>query len=101
MKKAEYERFVRFHEENPHIYRLFKRFTFEAIRAGHKKLSAWLIINRIRWETDVVTKGGEYDPERGSYYKIANGYVALYARMFQKDHPKHHEIFNLRKLEIV
>lgn len=101
MKEAEVKRFVQFDDENPDVYTLFKRFTFEAIRAGHKRLSAWLIINRIRWETDVVTKGGDYDPTRGTYYKISNAFVALYARKFIEDHPAHADLFTLRKLEIV
>ena len=39
------------HKDNPHVYELFEKFTMQAINRGHNRLSAWLIVNRIRWET--------------------------------------------------
>ena len=40
------ERFAKWNVENPEVYELFKRFTFEAINKGHTKLSAWMIATR-------------------------------------------------------
>ena len=62
------------HKQNPHVYELFKRFTFQAIRRGHKRCSAWLIINRIRWETTIETSIVAT--------KISNDFIAYYARLF-------------------
>ena len=69
------EKFQKFDQENPHIYNLFTRFAFEAIAAGHKTLSASLIVERIRWEVDVVTQSD--DP-----FKINNNHRAFYSRKF-------------------
>ena len=79
------ERFQRWDENNPEVYELFKRFTFEAIAAGRKKSSAWLIVNRIRWETSVVTKGEDF--------KISNDFIALYSRKFMNDFTNHAGFF--------
>lgn len=79
------------HKENPHVYRMFERFTFEAIKAGHKSLSAWLIVNRIRWETTVVTKGSEF--------KVSNDFIAYYARLFHALNPEHEGFFVTHKMK--
>jgi hypothetical protein len=42
-------------------------------------LSAWLIVNRIRWETTVETSSGDF--------KISNNFIAYYARLFMDEHP--------------
>jgi hypothetical protein len=70
------------HKKNPHVYELFKRFSMQAINRGHRNLSAWLIVNRIRWETSVETQGDDF--------KINNDYIAYYARLFM------HTIPNIR-----
>jgi hypothetical protein len=84
-------RWWKWHKANPHIYELFERFTFEAIGHGHKNLSAWLIVNRIRWETNVVTKGADF--------KVSNDFIAYYARYFMHLHPEHAGFFRIRPLK--
>jgi len=84
------KRFETFHAENPHIYELFKRFTFEAIMAGREHFSVISIFERIRWYTDVETKG---DP-----FKINQNFAAYYGRMFMKDFPVYDGFFRTRKL---
>jgi hypothetical protein len=79
------------HKENPHVYALFKRFTLQAISAGHKNLSAWLIINRIRWETSIETKGEDF--------KISNDYIAYYSRLFMHEHPQFSGFFRTKALK--
>lgn len=73
-------KWLKFHKDNPHVYVLFKRFAFEAMEAGHQKLSAWLITNRIRWETTIVTRSE--DP-----FKVSNNHIAYYARLFMSEDP--------------
>lgn len=84
------ENFKKFDEENPHIYDLFVRFAHEALAAGHKTLSASLIVERIRWEVDVVTRSD--DP-----FKINNNHRAFYSRKFMTENPEFGEIFRTRK----
>ncbi len=85
------EKFDIWNEENPEVYKLFCKFTFQAIERGHKSLSAWMIVNRIRWETSVVTTGDEY--------KVSNDFVALYARKFMGDYPQYDGFFRVKKMK--
>ena len=87
------ERWWAWHKENPEFYELFKRFTFEAIERGHKRLSAWLVCNRIRWETMIVTTGNEY--------KISNDFIALYARLFMHHYPQYKGFFRPKPMKRV
>ena len=84
-------RWREFHDENPHVWDMFERFTFDAIAAGKRNSSAWLIINRIRWETEIVT--------RGSAFKISNDHIAHYARHFHEQHPEFAGFFRTRPLK--
>ena len=85
------KRFDKWDVENPEVYELFKRFTFEAINKGHTKLSAWMIANRIRWETSIVTTGNDY--------KISNDFIALFARKFMEDYPLHDGFFRTKQMK--
>jgi len=82
--------FEAFHTANPHVWKLFEQFALETIFAGHKHFSADSICHRIRWETDVVT--------RGSTLKINDHFTAYYARMFHAAHPEHAGFFRNRVL---
>ena len=80
-----------FHQDNPEVYRLFKRFTFEAITSGKERYSAWGIIHRIRWHTDMETTGSEY--------KIGNGNIAYYSRLFMEDYPEYDGFFMTKRMD--
>lgn len=84
-------RFNDFNEKNPEVYALFKRFTFQAISNGHKRLSAWMIANRIRWETQIETVNDDY--------KISNDYIALYSRKFMRDYPQYDGFFKIKEMK--
>lgn len=75
--------------ENEHVYRLFERFTLEAIAAGHHHYSADAIVHRIRWHTGVETRGDEF--------KINNNYVRFMARRFAAEHSQHAGFFRARE----
>jgi hypothetical protein len=80
------------HLKNPHVYCLFKRFTFEALdKRRHKNLGAWLVVNRIRWETSIETKGEDF--------KISNDFIAYYARLFMAQHPEYKGLFRTKKMK--
>lgn len=86
------DKFNQYHKDNPQVYELFKRFTFMAIKRGHNRLSAWMIANRIRWETSIETFSVDE-------YKISNDYIALYARMFMRDHPQYDGFFKTKEMK--
>ena len=63
----------------------------QAIHRGHRNLSAWLIVNRIRWETSVETQGDDF--------KINNDYIAYYARLFMHHYPEYQGFFRTKTLK--
>ena len=77
------------HKENPHVWQLFERFTYEAINAGYNHYSVAAIIERIRWHAEIET--------RGDVFKINNNHKAYYARYFQHMHPEHDGFFRTRE----
>jgi hypothetical protein len=85
------KRWWSWHKKNPHVWRLFEKFTMIAIGRGHKNLSAWLIVNRIRWETSIETEGEDF--------KISNDFIALYARYFMHKHPQYSGFFRTKQMK--
>jgi hypothetical protein len=86
------EKFKTYDAENPEVWELFKRFTFEVINAGRKHTSANMIFYRIRYETAVSTVGDRF--------KVNSAYTASYARKFEEDYPQHRGLFETRMREI-
>lgn len=82
------ERFEAFDAANPHVWRAFERFAFEAVRAGRTRIGAKAIWERMRWWSTFETS----DPE----FKINNSYTAHYARKWIRLHPEHAGLFELR-----
>lgn len=85
-----YEAFLSFHQQNPKVWTLFEKFTLDRIAKGFKNYSAYAIMQRVRWETDVVTEG--------DIFKINNNHIPYYARMFHTNHTDRSEFFRLREL---
>ena len=81
--------FEQYHTDNPQIYSIFKRFALEAIGKGHKRLSAEMIYNRIRWETPISAKDGNF--------KLNNDMKPFYSRMFLKEFPQYKDFFEVRR----
>lgn len=88
------EKFQKFDGENPGIYFLFKRFAFELVAAGRKKISAALIVERIRWEVNISTVSDDV-------FKLSNNHTAFYARKFMAEFPEYGEIFRTREQQTV
>jgi hypothetical protein len=84
-------KFNKFDAANPVVYVFFKRFAFQAMTAGRRKLSASLIMERIRWELSIETYSD-------TQYKICNNHTAYYARKFMKDFPEYGPIFFTKQL---
>ncbi len=83
--------FTLFHLANPHVYELFKKFTFQAIKSGREHFGVGAIWERLRWETQIETVNEEY--------KLNNNHRAYYARMFMNDFPTHSGFFRTRKVK--
>lgn len=82
------DEFVAFHRANPEVYRLFDRYCREAIRSGRTRLGAKMVVERMRWFTDIETSDGEF--------KLRNDFTAFYARLWQIRHPEHPAFFRER-----
>lgn len=82
--------FYIFHRDNPKVYELFKKFTQEVIDAGFDHHSARDILQRVRWETSIVTTD--------ETYKINNNHMAYYARMWMQEHPQYPGFFRTRSV---
>lgn len=79
--------FASFHAQNPIVYQLFDRYAREMLTAVGKG-SAKLIFERIRWELTIKTT---MDAP-----KLNNNYTALYARLWEQNHPQHAGFFSKR-----
>lgn len=85
-----YDKWCVFHAENPEVWELFKRYTFQIIERGYRNYSARAVIHRIRWHTSVET--------RGSDFKINNNWTPHYSRLFREAYPEHSGFFRTREL---
>ena len=79
------------HRLNPQVWEKFREYTLEAVSSGRTHYSHWAIINRIRWNREIETRGGEF--------KISNDYICFYARLFHAKHPEHEGFFHLKQLK--
>lgn len=86
------EQAEQFHNKNPYVWRLFCRFTFEAIKRGFKAYSARPIFERIRWEVDTADDKGR------STFKINNNHLPYYTRWFMMKYPEFDGFFRTRRL---
>lgn len=92
------ERYNNWVVENIHVYEMFCEFAIKAIQSGKKKISHWLIVNRLRWEVEIETKGTCYQDKD---FKISNDYIAFLARDFMKDYPQYGEVFTIKQMKRV
>ena len=81
--------FQRFDAKNPHVYRMFERFAFEAYRAGCTRLSTRLIIERMRWETKMKTTGDKY--------KLDNSHARFMRERLVRENPEFAGFFETRQ----
>jgi hypothetical protein len=76
-----------YNKENPDIYSLFEKYAMEASK-HRSKYSAKIIFHIIRWNTMLSGKDSEY--------KIDDGWISHYARLFMDKHPELNGFFETR-----
>jgi len=81
------ENFAKYHEENPHIYDYFERFAL-MMAERRSYYSAKCVFHRVRWETTLEGKDDQF--------KVDDGWISHYARMFMELHPEHKGFFKTR-----
>ena len=81
------ENFEKYHAENPSVYAQFEHFAL-AVTARRPYYSAKCVFHRVRWATMISGKEDEY--------KIDDGWISHYSRLFMDKHPEHEGFFKTR-----
>jgi len=87
------DEFDKFHKENPEVWELFVKFTFDVINTGRRNYSVNAVFERIRWHTDIETTGKPF--------KLSNNHRAYYARHFHEKYPDYDGFFRTKQLRSV
>lgn len=83
------ERFEEYHRANPHVFRLFKNYSAQALDRGYTRFSAKAVFERLRWHYQMETQGDAF--------KLNNNYTAHYARMLMAEDNRFTDFFELRE----
>jgi len=83
--------FVEFHHNNPHIYRQLVELAYVWKNAGHDICSIDLLINKLRWEIGVSSKGNQF--------AISNNFASRYSRLIEANEPGLANFFTKRTLK--
>lgn len=83
--------FVKFHHENPHVYRSLVDLAFQWKNAGNDICSIDLLINKLRWEIGIKSSG--------SQFAISNNYASRYSRLIEANEKGLANFFTKRQLK--
>jgi hypothetical protein len=83
------EAFIDSFKQNPAVWRMFEKYTLDAIASG-RKLGAKAVMERVRWESEI---------ERNQEFKVSNNWTAYYARVFAIKHPAHRRYFDFKAVK--
>jgi hypothetical protein len=81
------ENFELHHKANPELYEMFETYAIQASKYRNK-YSAKIIFHIMRWNTMIE--------ERDSEYKIDDGWISHYARLFMERNPNLSGFFETR-----
>jgi hypothetical protein len=82
------DRFVAFHNANPHVYDNLRKLALSAKRSGQKKGSLRHFYEVLRYSVLVTT---------GDTWKLNNDYTPIYSRMMQENEPELRGFFEQRE----
>ena len=77
IKPNHFKKAIQFHQENPKVYDLVKRFATEAKNGNRQRFGIAMIWERMRWYVAFETND--------KTYKLNNNHKAFYARMLMID----------------
>lgn len=84
-------RFTNFHTANPLVFSLFLQYALELIDAGRSQYGSRSLIERVRWEVNLLTNSDAF--------KINNDFSPLYARLAMHHFPDvFDDFFRCRRL---
>lgn len=85
------DKFIEFHLTNQAVFEKFKTLASLMRGRGRPKYSAWVIVNKIRWDYDIDGPGG--------LFKINNDFIALYSRLLIASDNSFSDFFELRSMK--
>ena len=74
--------------ENPRVLETLLRFALEARRAGRTRMSIHMLCERLRWHTNIETKGESF--------RVNNNWRPLLARRLMREEPELRGFFETR-----
>lgn len=83
-----FKKFVDYHDLNPEVYALFKKYALELRESGVNRYGVKAIFERVRWHFAVEVKGDKF--------KINNNYPSCYVRLLISEDPTFREFFSTR-----
>ncbi len=87
------ERFVRFIQANPHVYRAFVTLAREYLHStGRRRVGAKAIFEKMRWEYSIRSKAEAGEPA------LNNSFVSRLARLAATNEPDLRDVFEFRML---
>jgi hypothetical protein len=88
-----HQKFTKFHEANPIVYKTLVRLARRAKAAGKSKIGVELLINVMRWEMWLEVR----DPNQNDF-KFSNDYKPFYARLIMENEEDLIGIFNIKRM---
>lgn len=85
--EATIDAFIRYHQENPEVWRYFSQYATRAMKSG-VKLGAKCIAENVRYRCELRYRGS---------FKVSNSWIAYYARAFNV--AVNREYFDCKELE--
>lgn len=85
------DRFEMFHQANPHVADALEILAAQWLAAGHRKVGMKALVERLRWESGIRT--------RGDGYVLNNSYTAFYARLLIARRPEWAECIATRRAQ--
>jgi hypothetical protein len=83
--------FLKFHRENPHVYRMLVKFARQVKDSGRRRYGIKSLFERLRWHYDFEVKS-ETD------FKLNNNFTSRFARLLMEQEPDLEGVFETRKL---
>ena len=85
------ERFLRFHDENKHVYTALRQVALDLVERGLERFSINMCFEVVRWQQFIRTHDN-------TAYAMNNTYRSRYSRMLMENEPRLANVFEMRRL---
>jgi len=83
--------FLKFHEDNPHVYDMLVKLARQVKEAGRKRYGIECLFARLRWHYD-------FEAKTDDEFKLNNNFTSRYARLLMEREKDLEGVFSLREL---